>query len=125
MFPIKATIYTLIVAAFVPAGFHAAPDGAFAEEATRIAAEWNGEGQAPASFHTVNTATSDFCAQRREACQVAGELGEVAGFVFSMAADRAEDALESHSRRAPANVQDTVLTADELFAEAAGEIPTR
>ncbi len=125
MFPIKAIFWTLLVAAFVPAGFHAAPDGVFAQETTRIAAEWNAESFHTANTNTVDSATRDFCQNRQETCQVASEFGQVAGFMMNMAADRAEDAIASRSSRAPASAQDAVLTAEELFAEAAGEIPTR
>ncbi len=111
MFPIKAVFWTLVVAAFVPAGFHAAPNGVFAQETQRIAGDF-GAGN---TNRDVALATEDFCAERAETCQVVEEFGQVAGFVVSMAADRAEEALNANS------VQDTVLTAEQLFAQAAGE----
>ena len=111
MFPIKAVFWTLVVAAFVPAGFHAAPNGVFAQETYRIAGDLN----AGSTNREVASMTQDFCAERAETCQVVEEFGQVAGFVANLAADRAEDVLNS-----PA-AQETVLTAEQLFAEAAGE----
>jgi hypothetical protein len=123
MFFIKAIFYTLIVAAFVPAGFYAAEDGMFAQETTRIAADFQAGEARDSMGATVSSASTDFCAERAEVCQVAGELLQFTGFVVDVAADRAEDALANPSRQS--RVERTVLTADELFREAAGEIPTR
>lgn len=119
MFPIKAAFWTLVVAAFVPAGFHAAPDGVFAQETLRIASDFNlGDTSREATM-----VAEDFCSDRAETCRVVEEFGQVAGFVATMAADRAEDALEAHGERL--TQEDAVLTAEHLFQQAAGEIPTR
>jgi hypothetical protein len=45
MFPIRAVFWTLVVAAFVPARLQRARDGAFAQEATRIAANLETDGR--------------------------------------------------------------------------------
>jgi len=119
MFPIKAVFWTVVVAAFVPAGFSAPVDGAFAAEATRIAAQFDADG----ATGDMTAAASELCAGREETCEVAGEFAQFAGFVVNIAADRAEEAIGSG--QAAELAEDAVLTADQLFAQAAGEIPTR
>ncbi len=119
MFPIRAVFWTLVVAAFVPAGFHAAPDGVFAQETQRIAGDFN----ARSANREMTSVTADFCVDRAEACRVVEEFGQVAGFVATIAADRAEEAINAHADQTAA--QEAALTAEQLFYEAAGEFPTR
>jgi hypothetical protein len=119
MFPIRAVFWILVVAAFVPKGFSAPLDGMFAEEATRIAGQFETHGAAG----EMTAAAEGLCAGREQTCEVAGEFAQFAGFVVNIAADRAEQAIASGD--ASELAEDAVLTADQLFAQAAGEIPTR
>lgn len=123
MFPIRAVFWTLVVAAFVPAEFSAPLDGAFAQEATRIAATLETDGANRSMASDMNAAAGDLCAGREQTCQVAGKFAQFSGFIMNMAADRAEEAIASG--QASDLAEDAVLTADQLFAQAAGEMPTR
>ena len=119
MFLIRAIFWILVVVAFVPKGFSAPSDGMFAEEATRIA----GKFETNRAASDMATAAEGLCAGREQTCEVAGEFAQFAGFVVNMAADRAEEAIASGQTSELA--EDAVLTADQLFAQAAAEIPPR
>jgi hypothetical protein len=111
MFPVRAAFWVLVVAAFVPKGFSAPSDGAFAQEAALIAAQFDAEG------YNVQAAAGDVCTGREQACALVGEAADLAGFMVSIAADRAETIAARGSGDAEAD------TVEQLFAEAAGERP--
>ena len=110
---LRAIFWIAVVAAFVPAGFSAAPDGPFAREASALF-----------SSPTVQTAsvatrdrTSEFCAEQAEACEVGSQFARYAGFVTQFAAARAETLLEARLETEPAAADPVAL--DALMAEMA------
>ena len=116
MFPVKAIFWILVVAAFVPKGFSAPEDGAFAREATFIAAQFDASG----ARGDVQAAASDVCLGREQVCTIVGEAADIAGFMVSLAADRAEAVAVRQK------ADEDVAAIDQLFAEAAaGDQPAR
>ncbi len=115
MFPVKAVFWTLVVAAFVPAGFSAPVDGAFAQEAAVIAGQFN----AREASGDLQAAANDVCAGREQACALVGEAADIAGFMVSLAADRANAIAERHADAAETEA------IDQLFAEAVSDQPAR
>ncbi|PWE17009.1 hypothetical protein DDZ18_09905 [Marinicauda salina] len=98
VFIFRAIFWIAVVAAFTPAGFHAAPDGAFAEQARRVAS---------VSIPDRMTETSrepdaGFCAEHAEVCAAAAEAGLLAETVGGVAAERAQRLLETRTRDAGA-----------------------
>lgn len=113
MFPVRAVFWLLVVAAFVPKGFSAPSDGAFAQEAALIAAQFDTDGAAG----EFQTAADDVCTGREQTCALVGEAAELAGFMLSLAVDRAETIAANGSTSADAEA------VEQVFAEAAGERP--
>ncbi|MCR9127947.1 MAG: hypothetical protein NXI12_00350 [Alphaproteobacteria bacterium] len=126
IFIFRAAFWTLIVYAFLPAGFYAPQDGAFARHAGEIASSTLNE----ASERPVNTAA--LCEGRETLCETVGEFGRFAGWAATMAADRAESAFDDFAQsRTPsqhdprAEARAASRSADEVFAAAAGEPAAR
>jgi len=125
IFFFRAIFWTLVVSAFLPAGFYAPQDGAFARHAEEIASNTLSE----AAERPVNTAA--ICQGREALCDTVGEFGRFAGWAATMAADRAESAFDdfSQSRAAPQRSvraqAEAARTAEDVFAAAAGEPAAR
>ena len=120
IFFFRAAFWTLVVSAFIPAGFYAPQDGAFARQAEDIATS------ALEDRASVPLQTAAVCEGRETLCETAGEFGRFAGWAASMAADQAESAFESftQSRAASSPTRPapsaTARSAEEVFAAAAG-----
>jgi hypothetical protein len=121
IFFFRAIFWTLVVSAFLPAGFYAPQDGAFARHAEEIASNTLNE----AAERPVNTAA--ICDGRESLCETLGEFGRFAGWAASLAADRAETAFDDlTASRAETRPQvETLRTAEDVFAAAAGEPAAR
>ncbi|XBQ15112.1 MAG: hypothetical protein ABL308_09075 [Oceanicaulis sp.] len=106
-FTARAIFWTAVVAAFVPAGFSAPEEGAFAREARAVLDRPAREG-----VYVAQAETARFCEAETAFCTVARELGAFAGLVGGVAANRAEQALEERlapSEQASARSLDSVL----------------
>jgi hypothetical protein len=114
IFFFRAAFWTLVVSAFIPAGFYAPQDGAFARQAGEIAAHTLDD----ASAQQMNTAA--ICQGREALCETVGEFARFSGWAASMAADQAEAAFEDYTV-ARAEPGPSSRSADEVFAAAAGE----
>ena len=123
IFFFRAAFWTLVVSAFIPAGFYAPDDGAFARRAEDIAGSAL-QDRSPAPLQTAAA-----CEGREALCETAGEFGRFAGWAASMAADKAESAFESltEAQSAPASSAPSrpARSAEDVFAAAAGERPSR
>lgn len=121
IFFFRAIFWTLVVSAFLPAGFYAPQDGAFARHAEEIASNTLSE----AAERPVNTAA--ICQGRESLCETVGEFGRFAGWAATLAADRAETAFDDFAAsRAETRAQaETLRTAEDVFAAAAGEPAAR
>jgi len=87
----RAIFWVAITAAFVPAGFSAAPDGAFARSAADLWKTYDAEQQTRVLTETANTSTSAFCEEQSEACAVGDQIAAFGGLLFNMVSDRAGD----------------------------------
>lgn len=121
IFFFRAIFWTLVVSAFLPAGFYAPQDGAFARHAEEIASNTLSE----AAERPVNTAA--ICQGRESLCETVGEFGRFAGWAATLAADRAETAFDDFAAsRAETRAQaETLRTAEDVFAAAAREPAAR
>ena len=111
MFPVRAIFWVILVAAFVPKDFSAPIDGAFAQEATRMASQLRDSGAGENLAHVAD----DACVDRENTCEVVGEVAQIAGFMMNMAAHTAEDLFASNA------TEDAELTAEQLVAQLASE----
>jgi hypothetical protein len=123
IFIFRAAVWTLVVSAFLPAGFYAPQDGAFASHAGELASNTLQE----TSERPVNTATAAVCQDRQALCDTVSEFGRFAGWAATMAADRAESAFQDFTEnRTEIRAQaDALRAADDVFAAAAGEPAAR
>jgi hypothetical protein len=118
IFFFRASFWTLVVAAFIPAGFYAPADGAFARQAEHIATSALESGQ------TRSANSAAVCQGRETLCETAGEFSRFAGWAASLAADRAERAYDDFAttRQAPAHAS---RSAEDIFAAAAADPAAR
>lgn len=121
IFIFRAAFWTLVVSAFLPVGFYAPQDGAFARHAEEIASSTLSE----TADRPINTAA--VCQDRQALCDTVGEFGRFAGWAASMAADRAETAFNDFtaSRADMRTSTQTLRSAEDVFAAAAGEPAAR
>lgn len=121
IFMFRAAFWTLVVAAFIPAGFYVPEDGAFARQAGAVAHTTLER----ADTGALNTAAA--CEGREQLCETAGELARFAGWAASMAADTAESAYQDYtaSRETIDQARAAPRTVDDVFAAAAGEPAAR
>ena len=89
-FILRAFFWIAVVAAFVPAGFAADQNGAFAREARAIFAAPTQTG-----FETAQVQADEFCATQSQACAVVEQFGVFGKIVSDVAVTRAERALHS------------------------------
>jgi len=94
VFILRAIFWIAVVAAFVPAGFSAPQDGAFAREASAIF-----QGASGVQSVSASQEARQFCLDRPEACAVASRFADFTGFTAQYAAARAEDYIETRARR--------------------------
>lgn len=120
VFFFRAVFWIAAVAAFVPVGFTAPTDGAFARN-VEIFAETTFQGEL-----TDGLAASEACEGREDLCDVAGEFTSFAGWAFSLAAQRVDDAIETHlsEHEGVAEAREIARSAEDVFASAA-EVPAR
>ena len=118
IFLFRAVFWTAVVAAFIPAGFYAPSDGAFARQAEQVA-------------HTTRQAgmrspveAAEVCTGREALCETASEFVQFAGWTASLAAGRAESAYQDITAAREQTSREARL-ADEVFAAAAGEPAAR
>lgn len=87
----RAIFWVAVTAAFVPAGFSAAPDGAFAKSAEDLWTASDAEQQTRILTHNASNSTSQFCQGQAEACAVGDQLAAFGGLLFGMVSDSAQD----------------------------------
>jgi hypothetical protein len=118
-FTVRAVFWTAVVAAFVPAGFGAQNDGAFAREARAVL-----EAPARETAEAARAETGRFCQSEGQFCTILRELGGFVGLVGGVAATRAEEALEA---RLSVVVEDPAEAnaLDSLIADRLDETPAR
>ncbi len=118
IFLIRAAFWTAVVSAFIPSGFYAPQDGAFARQATEIASHTFEGGEVRA------TRIPEVCEGREALCEAAGEFSRFAGWAASMAADSAETAYQDYMAGREARPAEP-RTSEAIFAAAAGEPAAR
>jgi hypothetical protein len=111
IFMLRAGFWIAVVAAFVPAGFSAPENGAFAREAQALLSVPAREA-ALAAADTGGVLEAGFCADHGHVCAVGRSLADYASLVTEAAAARARLTVEDRSQ--------AQLTED-VFARAAGE----
>lgn len=87
----RAFFWVAVTAAFVPAGFSAAPDGAFAKSAEDLWTASDAEHQTRILSRNASTSTSQFCQDQAEACAVGDQLAAFGGLIAGMVSDSAQD----------------------------------
>lgn len=115
MFPVKAVFWTLVVAAFVPKDFSAPDDGAFAQEAAIIAAQFDADRAAG----DLEAAAEDVCAGRETTCEIVGEAGDIARLIVDLAAANVTSLMDSRA------ADDAGEAIDQVFVEASADRPAR
>lgn len=105
VFILRAAFWIAVVAAFVPAGFSAPQDGAFARETTALLAAPVNDGA-----RSAQSEAAQFCETRPEACEVGGRFAAFAGLVADIAGHQAQDWLETQA--APEHAELTALIAE-------------
>ena len=97
-FLLRAAFWTAVVAAFVPAGFSASEDGAFAKRTYALFSE-PAEGGAQALSAEVEVRADTLCAERREACALGEEALTLTRLLAGEAAQRAGAWVEAEMGR--------------------------
>jgi hypothetical protein len=107
VFLLRAAFWMALVAAFVPAGFSADRDGAFARETFALLSH-----PTETSFETPQIQTEQFCSTQSEACAVAEQFGLFSQFIANFAINRTEQEIESRLSQPEQTASVDALLAD-------------
>lgn len=88
---LRAIFWTAVTAAFVPAGFSAAPDGAFARETRELVLATDALNASEDFTRQAGQQTRQFCDDQAEACAVGQQLASFSSIVMGVVGDRAQD----------------------------------
>jgi hypothetical protein len=87
---LRAIFWTAVTAAFVPAGFSAAPDGAFARETRQLVLATDALSASQDLTRQAGHQTRNFCNDQAEACAVGQQLASFSSIVAGVVGDRAQ-----------------------------------
>lgn len=88
---LRAIFWTAVTAAFVPAGFSAAPDGAFARETRELVLATDALNASEDLTRQAGQQTRQFCDDQAEACAVGQQLASFSTIVMGVVGDRAQE----------------------------------
>ena len=88
---LRAIFWTAVTAAFVPAGFSAAPDGAFARETRQLVLATDALSASQDLTRQAGHQTRNFCNDQAEACAVGQQLASFSTIVMGVVGDRAQE----------------------------------
>ena len=88
---LRAIFWTAVTAAFVPAGFSAAPDGAFARETRELVLPTDALNASEDFTRQAGQQTRQFCDDQAEACAVGQQLASFSTIVMGVVGDRAQE----------------------------------
>lgn len=98
---LRAIFWTAVTAAFVPAGFSAAPDGAFARETRDLIIVTDALDNSRDLTRQAGRQTREFCNEQSEACAVGQQLASFSSLVMGVVSDRAQNWAEDQRAQAP------------------------
>ena len=87
---LRAVFWTAVTAAFVPAGFSAAPDGAFARETRELIIATDAMTASEDLTRQAGQHTRSFCHDQAEACAVGQQLASFSSVVMGVVGDQAQ-----------------------------------
>ena len=85
---LRAIFWTAVTAAFVPAGFSAAPDGVFARETRELVLSTDALSASEDFSRQASHQTRQFCDDQAEACAVGQQLASFSSVVMGVVGDR-------------------------------------
>jgi len=97
---IRAIFWTAVTAAFVPAGFSAAPDGAFARSASELWVAADAQTTSQTLSTQAHDRTNAFCTEQAEACAVGDQLLAFGSVMVNLAGQRAQTWVEDQQTAA-------------------------
>jgi len=100
---LRAIFWTAVTAAFVPAGFSAAPDGAFARETRQLVLSTDALSTSQDLTRQAGHQTRQFCDDQAEACAVGQQLASFSSVVAGVVGDRAQQWAADQAAPRPAD----------------------
>ncbi|WP_022701797.1 hypothetical protein [Oceanicaulis alexandrii] len=98
---LRAIFWTAVTAAFIPAGFSAAPDGAFARETRELIIATDALDNSRGLTRQAGQQTREFCNEQSEACAVGQQLASFSSLVMGVVSDRAQSWAADQRAQAP------------------------
>lgn len=98
---LRAIFWTAVTAAFVPAGFSAAPDGAFARETRELVLATDALSTSEDFTRQAGHQTRQFCNDQAEACAVGQQLASFSSVVMGVVGDRAQQWAQDQASTRP------------------------
>ena len=113
---LRAIFWTAVTAAFIPAGFSAAPDGLFAREAQHLFISSDAKAHSTQLGAQAQAQTHEFCQNQSEACAVGEQFLGFTEIIATIAGQRAQDWAHEQLATAP-SAQTEITELDAILAD--------